>query len=404
MGGRRSSVRQQQYFQGGSSMPKWIKRMGAAATIGAGLVSWAGVAQATTASTAAPPTISLGAAKTAATLPAGCTANDVKVVNSPDGSYHGYLQATCAKVARLFYISRDPTGVWALRTTTIDMPYVLAVGVDNTGTYFVGRRSNDDLVLVRRNGNGSLSGVHVLEKNDPIGYLHFERASVVAGNGQYWVAWDENGYSIGFQDHLSYQSRTQAPAVGRQEINGTLAAPTLLVRPGKPTQLVGCYFDNTTGIDLKDSTAVSTTTSGTWGPFTETDQNDCFGGMDADLLKAAYLNGHTYFSEPNNRIVDDVSGTFTATTLSVSPAPEAFLGLTRTRVAYVAADGNAAEFVWLQNSAGAFPGNATGQLSKAPVPMHTDQIINRSGKLIRIFIQDDGKGHGGRRLLEQKQS
>src|SRR4051794_35024079 len=113
-------------------MPKWVRRVGViAAAVTTGSVAWTAGAQAAT------PTISLGSAHIAVTLPPGCRANHFQVTNSADGSYHGYVQATCDDRGRFFYISRSPAGAWALRTTNIDIQIPLATTTDNTGTYFV---------------------------------------------------------------------------------------------------------------------------------------------------------------------------------------------------------------------------------------------------------------------------
>jgi hypothetical protein len=57
----------------------------------------------------------------------------------------------------------------------------------------------------------------------------------------------------------------------------------------------------------------------------------------------------------------------------------------------------------MQNSDGSFPSSPTGTMTAAPVPVHQTQIINRSGKLIRLFVQKDSAGNPGTRLLQQVQ-
>ena len=386
---------------GGVRMPKWTRRFGAVAVASAGLLGVAAGAQAAT------PAVSMGAATTAVTLPAGCTANSVKVVNSPDGSYHGYIQATCDKRAKLFYVSRSSAGTWALRSTAIDMPIPYAIAVDNTGTYFVGKRSNHDLVLVRRNGNGSLSTVHVLEKWDGLDFIRIERATVIAANGNYWAAWDDNDYSLDFQDHSVKQASTMSPPISPSDSGLTRAyAPTLVSRGSGSPRLIVCEMSTDWNPDGPvPSTVVATETSGKWRESGQFSDDSCADVPDTNSPGvAAYLNGHLYFSRDfSNGIYDDRSGTVQRTALTGSTRPEAVLGITGTRVAFVAADKAGREQEWLQNSDGTFSAAPTGVLSAAPVPVHQDQIINRSGKLIRLFIQDDGHNHGGRRLLEQIQ-
>lgn len=386
-------------------MPKWVRRVGAlAAAVTTGSLAWTANAQAAT------PVISMGPAQAVITLPHGCTANDFRVTNWTDGSYHGYIQATCSNKPKLFYIQRYADGRWALRNTNIDMPIVYATTVDSTGTYFVGKRSNHDLVLVRRNNDGSLSGVHVLwsyANDSEAGFVNVEHASVVASSGNYWAIWDENDYSDDFQDHSLAQARTMAPAIKPSATGGDLwYAPILVQRPGESAQLVSCQLS--TGVNQENpvpSTIVATQQGTGWSSGQQFDQDGCVlpGGTQPSGV-GAYLDGHTYFSTiSSNGIYDDRGGAFRLTPLSGTTEPESVLAITGSRVDYVARTTNGTELVWTQNSDGTFNSGPSGALAPAPVPMHQDQIINRSGKLIRLFVQKDSAGHPGTRLLQQVQ-
>jgi hypothetical protein len=84
-------------------MPKWIRRAAAiAAAVTTGTVGLASNAHAAT------PAITFGSTQVALTLPSGCHANRFQVSNSPDGSYHGYLQATCNGQGRFFLHFAQP--------------------------------------------------------------------------------------------------------------------------------------------------------------------------------------------------------------------------------------------------------------------------------------------------------
>jgi len=384
-------------------MPKWVRRVGAiAAAATAGTAAW------TTGAQAATPTINLGSAHAAVTLPSGCHANSFTVTGSADGSYHGYLQATCNKKGRFYYVSRSPAGKWALRTTKIDIQIPLATTTDNTGTYYVGVRSNHDLILVRRNGNGSLSKVHVLAKpahgEGPSG---FDAASVTASNGNYWATWAS--WNCGPCEWIEYgveQARTMVPSIAPRFVGGDQwYSPLIVARPGKAAQLVACEMDTDHMPDAVSSAIVATPNGKDWKLSQQFTSDDCdrFGGTPTNAV-ASYLGGHTYFAHDGSPgIYDDRSGTFKPTALTGITGPKAILGITHTRVAFIGTT-KSGEAEWLQNSDGTFNAAPTGSLSAAPVPVRTDQLINRSGKLIRLFIQEDTTRHiGGARLLEQVQ-
>jgi hypothetical protein len=381
-------------------MPKWVGRVAAiAAAVTTGSVAWTSGAQAATT-----PTISLGSAHTAVSLPTGCRANSFQVTNSPDGSYHGYLQATCDKKGRFFYISRSPSGTWALRSTNIDIQIPLATTTDNTGTYFVGVRSNHDLILVRRNGNGSLSNVHVLDKyrGEQTG---FDAASVIASNGNFWATW--SSWETGPHDYMDYmvgQARTMAPSessrtVGKPQWFG----PTLVARPGKATQLLGCEASTDYLPDATYSVITANATADDW-TLSQQFTNDSCGEGGSGNTAAGYFGGHTYFAMPESGgIYDDRSGAFKLTPLTGMTGSRAVVNLTSGRAAFIGYT-KSGETEWLQNTDGTFSAAPTGILSAAPVPVLTDQIINRSGKVIRLFVQHDTVHHlAGTRLLEQIQ-
>ncbi|HEX3813294.1 MAG TPA: hypothetical protein VHX59_10675 [Mycobacteriales bacterium] len=365
--------------------------IGAVAALAALPVNSAGAATPAATTTLHAPTV-------AAALPAGCTANDFRVVNSPDGSYHGYIQATCSGKPKLFYISRNPQGTWALRATTIDMPIVLGLAVDNTGTYIVGKRSNHNLVLVRRNGNGSLSGVHVLDTSTSV--LHPVRGvSVTASNGQYWVVWDHTGGTP------LDESRTMAPALAPTAITTTPAmyAPALVAGPGA-ARLYACRLTGDT--PNEKNTNVASLTEGTHGFIDDKDDfQGCSGGDDQGSLlglRASYLDGHTYLVDQAQGAVDsDVSGKLAPT--AVAQDAVAALLVSGGRVTAVTDNGRQPE-AFVQNSDGSFPATPTSAISPAPVPVHQSQYVNRSGKLIRLLVQADSKGGPGTRLLEQLQN
>jgi hypothetical protein len=215
--------------------------------------------------------------------------------------------------------------------------------------------------------------VHALEKHDPVDFAYIERATVIAANGNYRAAWD-NDYSLGFQDHAVKQASTMSPAISPSDSDLDLAfAPTAVARGGGAPEMLACAMSSSSNID------------------------------NGDPVTAAHLNDHVHFSRhASDGIYDDRTGKFQRTALTGSTPPKAVRAITGTRAAFVA-NKNGPEQEWLRDSAGAFSAMPTDVLSAAPVPVHSDQIIDRSGKLIRIFIHDDGKVHGGRRLLEQIQ-
>jgi hypothetical protein len=289
-------------------------------------------------------------------------------------------------------------GKWAIRSTTIDMPLVFGVAVDNTGTYFVGKRSNHNLVLVRRNGNGSLSQVHVLDTSPSV--LHPVRGvSVVAESGNYWVVWDHTAGTP------LEQARTIAPALAPTQIAGadSMYAPALLksVRSATATKLYACRLTGDVP-DEKDATVASLTAGAKGFTDDKSDFPGCAAGTPEgrpNNLVAREFAGHTYLVDQAQGALDgDLSGHLAPT--AVQENVVAALLVDGTRVTAITDDGKQT-LRYVQNSDGSFPTTPTSAISAAPVPVHREQMINRSGKLIRIFIQDDGKGHGGRRLLEQ---
>lgn len=385
-------------------MPKWVRRIAAiAAAISASGIGLAAAARAST------PTIVLGPAHVAITLPSGCHANRFQVANSSDGSYHGYLQASCDGKGRFFYISRSPAGTWALRTTTIDIQIPLATTTDNTGTYFVGIRSNHDLVLVRRNGDGSLSQVHVLQKYQGPAYS-VDSASVIASNGNYWATWSTSFYDVDTRDTTASQARTMAPAIAPRAIGTDLwYDPMLVARPGSTTQLIA----NTESADFwppDEVTYGAVVAAPNGNDWTVAQRFPNTASSDLGSAIATYHAGHTYYGYGRSpSVYDDRSGSFQATQLSGNAGTEAVLGMTSTRVAYVGSTAFSNDYAvheaeWLQNPDGTFTAAPTGILSPAPVPVRFDQVMNRSGKLIRLFDQEDTTRHiGGTRLLEQIQ-
>lgn len=354
--------------------------LGAAAiTIGVG-----GTAQAAT------PAISMGAAQVVVTLPHGCTANDFKVANWTDGSYHGYIQATCSGKPDLFYVQRNAAGQWALRTTTIDMPKVYAVTVDNTGTYFVGKRANGNLVLVRRNNDGSLSKVHELDS----GHTTIADVSVAAVNGNYWAVWDHIGASTHEgTDVAVLQATTIAPAIAPTHVGYNEFSPSLVLRGSQSPELFVCYLGATP--PPESNIGIETETNHQW-----TSSNQLTSGCDSSVeftgLTGSYFNGHSYLiDDAAGTFYSDVSGNLSETGIDADTA----LRLTSTRVDAVDGDD-----VYAQNADGTFPATPTGTMTAAPVPVYQHQVINRSGKLIRLFVQKDSAGHPGTRLLQQIQS
>ena len=341
---------------------------------------------------AAPPPISMGSAQAVVTLPHGCTANDFRVANWTDGSYHGYIQATCSAKPKLFYVQRDPAGQWALRSTTIDMPWVKAVTVDSTGTYFVGERANGNLVLVRRNNNGSLSQVHYLDS----GHTAIDDVSLAAQDGRYWVVWDHVVVSHEGTDAAILQATTMAPAVAPTHIAYERFSPSLVLRGSNSPELFVCYLPADQSPPPEDSyIATMTEKDHTWSGGDQKNLPGCNPSAEFTGLNGSYFNGHSYLIDVNwNKLYSDVSGALADTG---TPA-DTVLRMTSTHVAAVNGDD-----VYVQNADGSFPSSPTGTMTAAPVPVHQHQIINRSGKLIRLFVQKDSAGHPGTRLLQQVQ-
>lgn len=365
-----------------------MKKLGLAAACAAviGLaVGFGGTAQ------AAAPTIAMGAAQAAVTLPHGCTANDFRVANWTDGSYHGYIQATCSGKADLFYVQRNATGQWALRNTTIDMPHVDAMTVDNTGTYFVGKRANGNLVLVRRNNDGSLSGVHELDS----GHTPVADVSLAAANGNYWAVWDHHSEQGAFTDFALLQATTMSPAVAPTHIDYSKYSPALVMRGSQSPLLYVCRLDGDVPDEYQSYVGTMTETNHTWSGGDQTDLQAC-GDPVPYGLQGAYFNGHDYvIDNSDNGLYSDVSGALTNTGVNA----DTVLRLTSTRVDAVNGDE-----IYTQTADGSFAHNPTGTMSAAPVPVYQHQVINRSGKLIRLFVQKDSAGHPGTRLLQQVQS
>jgi hypothetical protein len=363
-------------------MRKTVLTTACAAAIGLG-IGFGGTAQAAT-------PISMGAAQAVVTLPSGCTANDFKVVNWTDGSYHGYIQATCSGKADLFYLQRNATGQWALRTTTIDMPKVYATAVDSTGTYFVGKRTNGNLVLVRRNNDGSLSGVHELDS----GHTPIADVSLAAENGNYWAVWDHIGATTHEgTDVAVLQATTIAPTVAPTHVGYNEFSPSLVLRGSQSPELFTCYLGDTP--PPESNVGVQTETNHKWANG-KIIGSGCDDEVITTGLNGSYFNGHTYLIDDNfGTLYSDVSGTMAKTGIDA----DTVLGLTGTRVDAVNGDD-----VYTQNTDGSFPSSPTGTLTAAPVPVHQHQVINRSGKLIRLFVQKDSAGHPGTRLLQQIQS
>lgn len=371
-----------------------MKKLIGAAAAGLGLlgtVMTAGTAGAAT------PTLQLSAPKVAVALPSGCTANDFSVVNSPDGSYHGYIQATCSSRPKLFYVSRSPQGTWAIRSTTIDMPLVFGIAVDNTGTYFVGKRSNHNLVLVRRNGNGSLSNVHVLDTSTSVRHP-VRGVSVVAENGNYWVVWDHTAGTP------LEQARTIAPALAPTQIAGTdsMYAPAL-VKSTASTKLYACRLTGDAP-DTKDASVASLTATSNGFTDDKTDFPGCAAGTPEgrpDGLVARQFGGHTYLVDQAQAALDsDLSGPLAPTALHDNVVAALFIS--GGRVTAITDDGTQTQ-THVQNSDGSFSTTPTSTVSPAPVPVHQESYINRSGKLIRLLVQADSQGGPGTRLLEQVQ-
>jgi hypothetical protein len=369
------------------------KRIGAAVA-GLGLMI---AVMATGTAGAATATIHLSAPKVAVSLPSGCKANDFSVVNAPDGSYHGYIQATCSSHPKLFYISRSAQGTWAIRGTTIDMPLVFGIAVDNAGTYFVGKRGNHNLVLVRRNGNGSLSKVHVLDTSTSVRHP-VRGVSVVAEGGNYWVVWDHTAGTP------LEQARTIAPAFAPTQIAGTdsMYAPAL-VRSAAATTLYACRLSGDLPNEI-DSTIASLTAGSKGFTDDKSDFRGCAAGAargGGKGLVARQFSGHTYVVDQAQTALDsDRSGHLAPTALQENVV--AALLIAGGRVTAITDDGTQT-LAYVQNSDGSFSTTPSSTVSAAPVPVHQESYINRSGKLIRLLVQADRQGGSGTRLLEQVQ-
>ena len=375
----------------------------AAAAIGAAALA-ATLAATTGTANAAPPTLSMSAPHVAVTLPSGCVANSVNLVAAADGSEHGYIQATCSKKAKLFYVARSSGLKWSLRSTKIDMPIVYSTTTDNTGTYFVGKRSNHDLVLVRRNGNGSLSKVHVLDKVDPIGFAHVERASVVASNGNYWAVWDVNSYSTDFASHDVYQARSIKPAIKASPVSDNLWYAPTLVKAGSNFTLVACELSSEqTQDDPVSSTVVAVRSAGKWKRSQQFTADDCAKTASTGSAGAAeFLNGHTYFSRSGTGgVYDNHAGPFRRTALSGSHTPRSVMNAGNGWVNYVATSAAGRELVWQSHDDGTFDATATWTMPTSPIAVYRDQVIGAPGNITRVFIQKSSTGKPGSRLLEQ---
>jgi hypothetical protein len=321
--------------------------IGAAISAAALAIGFSGTAQ------AAGAPISMGAAQAVVTLPHGCTANDFRVANWTDGSYHGYIQATCSGKPDLFYVQRNAAGQWALRTTTIDMPHVYAVTVDNTGTYFVGKRANGNLVLVRRNNDGSLSGVHELDS----GHTPIADVSLAAVNGNYWAVWDHIGATTHEgTDVAVLQATTIAPAIAPTHVGYNEFSPSLVLRGSQSPQLFVCELGATP--PPESDIWVTTEKNHVWSATGTRIDSGCDSEVIDTGLAGSYLNGHTYvIDDATGTLYTDVSGTMTKTGIDA----DTVLRLTSTRVDAVNDDD-----VYTQNADGSFSATPTGTMTPHP--------------------------------------
>jgi hypothetical protein len=173
-------------------MPKWVRWLKSGA-LTAGTVVGAGVLVAAgggAVGASGPRPADDAPMKTIVTLPAGCTHTPtVKILPTGTRMYQGFLNAKCGSTNKIFYLQRSPKGVWALRTT----PYTTAndigaVAVDSTGTYVVFNNSKHQLLLGKRQSNGTFTTQRALGSR----FDSPNHPSIIAQNGEYWVMWDDD--------------------------------------------------------------------------------------------------------------------------------------------------------------------------------------------------------------------
>jgi hypothetical protein len=218
--------------------------------------------------------------------------------------------------------------------------------------------------------------------------------SVAAVNGNYWAVWDHIGATTHEgTDVAVLQATTIAPAVAPTHVGYGEFSPSLVLRGSQSPELFACFLGDTP--PPESNVGVQTETNHKWTTGKIIDS-----GCDSEVittgLNGTYFNGHTYLIDDNfGTLFSDISGTMAKTGIDADTT----LGITGTRVDAVNGDD-----VYTQNADGSFSSSPTGTMSAAPVPVYQHQVINRSGKLIRLFVQKDSAGHPGTRLLQQIQS
>jgi hypothetical protein len=157
-----------------------------------------------TAANAAIPMITFGNPKPVVTLGQDCQVATVNLTASTDGTYRGYVYASCFNPEeQIYYVQRSPSGKWTSTKTPFDGLLPQATTSDSTGTYFVGTRSDGRLYLSKRNSNGTYAKSRMLSHK----FHHPQNASIIASSGKYWVTWtDDIPY-----DNGTFETRTMGP-------------------------------------------------------------------------------------------------------------------------------------------------------------------------------------------------
>ncbi len=405
----------------GGRMSTWAKRLklGAATAgsiLGAGALAIAGAG---TAGAATPPTLGFHPATTALTLPAGCTDQDLVIKMQPtaSGQYQGFFSTTCGSTAKIFYVQRNPQGVWALRTT----PYTAfdgigAVAADSTGTYVVFLNSKDQLLLGKRQSNGAFITQRALGArfDQPLG------PSIIAQNGDYWVVWnDEFPRSNGSVRGGLWETKTIGQHVTEGPVGKTYHDDGYLIRRSNGSYQLLTYDELTPGephgIPGYGRISVSDRAGTGWtGARTVLGDNVLSGG----LLEYADFGGRLYAAAP----VVCPDGTANAGARRAGVASQQGSGFARTELdpasgescdgapatsaigdAYLLKLGSSIwvsdnTLAWKSNSSGVFSSAPTEQLAAPPSGTVPKDLLYRSGHIVRVFSKN---GPSGATLLEQ---
>lgn len=363
-----------------------------------------------TAANAALPMITFGNPKPVVTLGQDCQVATVNLTASTDGTYRGYVYASCFNPEeQIYYVQRSPSGKWTSTKTPFDGLLPQATTSDSTGTYFVGTRSDGRLYLSKRNSNGTYAKSRMLSHK----FHHPQNASIIASGGKYWVTWtDDIPY-----DNGTFETRTMGAPVDQHKIregygNASSIASTLLARPGTSTALIGDNARSTAapaGGPANYSTFIQTRDNGQW-----TRARQLVGDVETYQEPAVYRGTTTYVlasrscghdaERPVLVTLDPDTTTELAgadgTTCTGAGANDNLAGTGFLKVGdqlWLTGGSSTGDYVWRPDSAGHYSGAPSAQLQPAAVGIFGVGVYARAGKLFRLAFVN------GQRLLEQDQ-